>query len=128
MSVLSGCKKLLNIANLLNLQGVQVIGYHVPNAIVDFILIIPLIAMAIFSLILCFENQSYGLFAISSSISIFIGSLSAGAIYVCLAIKTEKLIKLFESLKRNIKRCEYKRYLILICFGFIYKYKQVDKL
>lgn len=107
MSALSGCKKLLTIANLLNTEGIQVIGYHVPNTIVDFIVITPLITMGIFSLILCFENQSYGLFAISSSISIFIGSLSAGAIYVCLAAKTKNLIRLFGSLKRNIKRREF---------------------
>lgn len=107
MSALNGCKKLLTIANLLNTQGIQIIGYHVPNTIVDFILIIPLITMGIFSLILCFENQSYGLFAISSSISIFIGSLSAGAIYVCLAANTKNLIKLFRSLKQNIKRRKF---------------------
>lgn len=116
MSALSGCKTLLNIANLLNTQGIQVIGHHVPNAIVDFMLIIPLITMGIFSLMLCFENQSYGLFAISSSISILIGSLSAGAIYVCLAAKTTNLIQLFESLKRNIKRREYERYIQFFCF------------
>lgn len=116
MSALSGCKKLLTIANLLNIQGIQLIGYHVPNKIVDFILITPLITMGIFSLILCFENQSYGLFAISSSISIFIGSLSAGAIYVCLAAKTKNLIELFGSLGRSIKRRESLFYSIFVLF------------
>lgn len=132
MSALRGCKKLLTIANLLNTRGFQVIGVHVPNAMVDFILIIPLMTIGIFSLILCFENQSYGLFAISSSISIFIGSLSAGAIYVCLAAKTKNLIKLFGSLKRNIKRRKCFLYSIPL-FRFVsnclnnVKHKQVAK-
>lgn len=104
MQVLGECKRALAYANLCNENGVTIAGKRIPNAIINFFIVFPVLFAGFLAFLVCVKNYEYGLKSISSPIYIFLGCFSIAAMYICLTLKNNSIIELIANLQKVVKR------------------------
>lgn len=105
VEVLSGLRLILKLTNLYNKHGVYIGSVKIPNILVFFLVMLPVIWHA-FLLLWAVVDEKFDLKLISNSLAVTIGNIQTTLAYVSLAMETDLVISTVDHLQEVVEKSE----------------------